>query len=90
MRVRLSSQPPLLIARGLIPQTLTGNIVSLRVGCAGAADCHALCSGAHLVMDDVTVPISCDHAANLAERVREAIDATILGSISMKAGKMVQ
>ncbi len=60
---------------------LIGNVASLTVICQRQIACPVRCSGGILRIGDVSVELSCTHACNLADRVREAIDATILGTL---------
>lgn len=61
--------------------SIHGNSISLHTWCPADGRCLALCQGGLLVLGDVSVPLSCEHAKNLADRAREAIDATVLGSL---------
>lgn len=62
---------------------INGHLVTLEVHCAGALICPTLCLGGNLTIGDVTVRLSCAHADNLIDRVREAIDATVLGTLPL-------
>lgn len=70
--------------------SIHGNSISLHIWCPTQASCPALCQGGLLVLGDVSVPLSCEHAKNLADRAREAIDATVLGSLPPACGCRLQ
>lgn len=69
---------------------LIGNVASLTVICARQIACPAGCRGAILRIGDVSVALSCTHAQNLAERIREAIDAAILGTLPLPIKPTIQ
>ncbi|GAA0761078.1 hypothetical protein FHS52_001203 [Erythromicrobium ramosum] len=69
---------------------LIGNVASLTVICDRQIACPADCRGGILRIGDVSVALSCTHAQNLAERIREAIDATVLGTLPLPVKPTIQ
>jgi len=66
--------------------SIHGNSVSLHIWCPTDQRCPPMCQGGLLVLGDISVPLSCEHATNLAERAREAIDAVVIGSLPPTCG----
>lgn len=73
-----------------VSTSIYGNSISLHIRCPAHSRCPALCQGGLLILGDVSVPLSCEHANNLADRAREAIDATVLGSLPPACGRRLQ
>lgn len=69
---------------------LNGNVASLTVICHRQIACPTDCRGGILRIGDVSVELSCTHAHNLADRVREAVDATILGTLPLPVKPTIQ
>ena len=71
------------------PAVLRGHAVVIHVPCESSTHCTAICPGGRLVMGDVTVGLRCEHARNLMDRAREAVDAAVLGSLPVPSGRTI-
>lgn len=80
--------PEILAQHG--PTIIRGHSVSLHIWCQEHDLCSPHCQGGTLVLDDISVTLSCEHARNLADRAREAIDATVLGCLPPTCGCRLQ
>lgn len=69
------------------PTILHGSSTTIALPCEAGRRCPAICSGGLLTIGDTSVRLSCEHARNLVERAREAIDATVLGSLPIPSGQ---
>lgn len=72
------------------PLAIQGHSVSLHIWCPMDEPCPPHCQGGTLIFEDVSVALSCEHARNLADRAREAIDATVLGCLPPTCGCRLQ
>lgn len=72
------------------PLVIRGNATALIVACGRTEPCSAVCCGGTLKIGDISVHLECHHAHNLVDRVREAIDATVLGTLPLASQRLVQ
>lgn len=72
------------------PLVIRGHATALILACGGTGPCSPVCCGGTLNIGDVSVHLACEHAHNLAERVQEAIDAAVLGTLPFARPGMVQ
>lgn len=72
------------------PTIVHGHSLSLHIWCPTDDLCPPLCQGGKLILNDISVSLSCEHARNLADRAREAIDATVLGCLPPACGCRLQ
>lgn len=69
---------------------LIGNVAPLTVICDRQIACLAECRGGILWISDVSFALGCTNTQNFAERIREAIDATVLGILPLPVEPTIQ
>lgn len=72
------------------PTVIHGNSTTIALPCEAGRRCPASCSGGLLTIGDTSVRLTCEHARNLADRARDAVDATVLGSLPVPTGRTIQ
>lgn len=72
------------------PSIIRGHSVSLHIWCPEDGPCSSHCQGGTLILSDISIALSCEQARNLADRSREAVDATILGCLPPTCGSRLQ
>jgi hypothetical protein len=82
--------PQPLFALPVHPLVIRGHATSLIVPCGRRGPCPPACCGGTLNIGDVSVHLACEHAHNLADRVQEAIDAAVLGTLPFARPGLVQ
>lgn len=72
------------------PLVIRGHATSLIIACGRIGPCSPVCCGGTLNIGDVSMHLACEHAHNLADRVQEAIDAAVLGTLPLPRPRLVQ
>lgn len=67
-----------------------GNSTTITLSCKAGKRCPAVCSGGILTVGDISVRLTCEHARNLADRARDAVDAAVISSLPVPTGRTIQ